>query len=95
MKNFMVYLSNGSVKQIWGIRSAEEAIETAVTEANGGFWLPPSEIARRKDEPGFVTNENGYVLPTKEIFATKIDEVKSSYGGGGYDMIVVASHEVI
>lgn len=42
MKNFMVFLSNGSVKQIWGIRSAEEAIEAAVTEANAGFWLPPS-----------------------------------------------------
>lgn len=28
-------------------------------------------------------------------FATKIDEVKSSYGGGGYDMVVVTSHEII
>lgn len=95
MKNFMVFLSNGSVEQFWGVRSAEEAIEAAVTEANRGFWLPPSEIARRKDEPGFFINENGYVLPTKEIFATKVDELKSSYGGGGYDMIVVASHEIM
>ncbi|EER2167850.1 hypothetical protein GAJ78_003677 [Escherichia coli] len=95
MKNFMVFLSNGSVEQFWGVSSAEEAIEAAVTEANRGFWLPPSEIARRKDEPGFVTNENGYVLPTKKIFATKIDELKSSYGGGGYDMIVVSSHELM
>ena len=84
MKNFMVFLSNGSVEQFWGVSSAEEAIEAAVTEAN-----------RRKDEPGFVTNENGYVLPTKKIFATKIDELKSSYGGGGYDMIVVSSHELM
>ena len=78
MKSFLIKMSNAHNEHIREVASVDEAIRIASERANEGFWLPPSRVCEMSKE-----HEGRYTVPVE------IEEVKSSYGNGGYDMISV------
>ncbi|HBY4048143.1 TPA: hypothetical protein MIT69_17230 [Klebsiella pneumoniae] len=91
MKSFLIKMSNAHNEHIREIASVDEAIRIASERANEGFWLPPSRVCEmsKEHEGRYTVGDDGWFRPIELAVPVEIEEVKSSYGNGGYDMISV------
>lgn len=91
MKSFLIKMSNAHNEHIREVASVDEAIRIASERANEGFWLPPSRVCEmsKEHEGRYTVGDDGWFRPIELAVPVEIEEVKSSYGNGGYDMISV------
>ncbi|BBQ86568.1 hypothetical protein WP3W18E02_P12650 (plasmid) [Klebsiella sp. WP3-W18-ESBL-02] len=93
MKSFLIKMSNAHNEHIREVASVDEAIRIASERANEGFWLPPSRVCEmsKEHEGRYTVGDDGWFRPIELAVPVEIEEVKSSYGNGGYDMISVGA----
>ncbi|HAK4778291.1 TPA: hypothetical protein H2C15_004631 [Salmonella enterica] len=91
MKSFLIKMSNALTEHVREVATVDEAIRIASERANEGFWLPPSQVSemRKEHEGRYTVGDDGWFHPIELAVPVEIEEVKSAYGNGGYDIISV------